>query len=103
MENKFVKKIKNDLYLSDSDIEILDKYEIDYLKFKSVKELMFYLENIVRNNDVEDDLEELFSLMRKYCKEKIKLIPLKESSEMAEYMNQKISILGKKYDIIISR
>ena len=50
-----------------------------------------------------DDLEELFSLMRKYCKEKIKLIPLKESSEMAEYMNQKISILGKKYDIIISR
>ncbi len=66
MENKFVKKIKNDLYLSDSDIEILDKYEIDYLKFKSVKELMFYLENIVRNNDVEDDLEELLIKLSEY-------------------------------------
>lgn len=50
-----------------------------------------------------DDLEELFILMRKYCKEKISILPLKENSEMASYMNQKISILGKKYDIIISR
>ena len=66
MENKFVKKIKNDLYLSDSDIEILEKYEIDYLKFKSVKELMFQIETILRNSDVEDDLEDLLIKLSDY-------------------------------------
>ncbi len=66
MENNFTKHIKNDLYLSDSDIEILEKYEIDYLKFKSVKELMFQIETILRNTDVEDDLEDLLIKLSDY-------------------------------------
>ncbi len=66
MKDNFTKHIKNDLYLSDSDIEILEKYEIDYLKFKSVKELMFQIETILRNSDTEDDLEDLLIKLSDY-------------------------------------
>ena len=66
MKDNFTKHIKNDLYLSDSDIEILEKYEIDYLKFKSVKELMFQIEMMLRNSDVEDDLEDLLIKLSDY-------------------------------------
>ena len=66
MKDNFTKHIKNDLYLSDSDIEILEKYEIDYLKFKSVKELMFQIETMLRNTDVEDDLEDLLIKLSDY-------------------------------------
>ena len=66
MKDNFTKHIKNDLYLSDSDIEILEKYEIDYLKFKSVKELMFQIETMLRNSDVEDDLEDLLIKLSDY-------------------------------------
>ena len=66
MKDNFTKHIKNDLYLSDSDIEILEKYEIDYLKFKSVKELMFQIETMLRNTEVEDDLEDLLIKLSDY-------------------------------------
>ena len=66
MKDNFTKHIKNDLYLSDSDIEVLEKYEIDYLKFKSVKELMFQIETMLRNCDVEDDLEDLLIKLSDY-------------------------------------
>ncbi len=66
MKNSFTNYIQNDLYLSDSDIEILEKYEIDYLKFKSVKELIFYLEDILRNTDVSEDLEDLVIKLADY-------------------------------------
>ena len=66
MKDNFTKHIKNDLYLSDSDIEILEKYEIDYLKFKSVKELMFQIETILRNSDEMDDLEDLLIKLSDY-------------------------------------
>ena len=66
MKDNFTKHIKNDLYLSDSDIEILEKYEIDYLKFKSVKELMFEIETMLRNMDTEDDLEDLLIKLSDY-------------------------------------
>ncbi len=66
MKDNFTKHIKNDLYLSDSDIEILEKYEIDYLKFKSVKELMFQIETMLRNTDAEDDLEDLLIKLSDY-------------------------------------
>ena len=66
MKNKFTKNIHYDLYLSDSDIEVLEKYDIDYLKFKSVKELMFYLEEMLRYQDVDSDLEDLLIKLSDY-------------------------------------
>ena len=66
MKDNFTKHIKNDLYLSDSDIEVLEKYEIDYLKFKSVKELMFQIETMLRNYDTDDDLEDLLIKLSDY-------------------------------------
>ena len=50
-----------------------------------------------------EDMEELILLIRKYTKEKVEVLLLPEENDIAEYMNQKISILCKKYDIIISR
>ena len=66
MKNNFTKNIHHDLYLSDSDIEVLEKYDIDYLKFKSVKELMFYLEEMLRYQDVDSDLEDLLIKLSDY-------------------------------------
>ncbi len=50
-----------------------------------------------------EDLEELFKILRKYCKEKIEFILLKGTGDKVSYTNKKISILCKKYDIIILR
>ena len=66
MKNNFTKNIHHDLYLSDSDIEVLEKYDIDYLKFKSVKELMFHLEEMLRYQDIDSDLEELLIKLSEY-------------------------------------
>ena len=66
MKNNFTKNIHYDLYLSDSDIEVLEKYDIDYLKFKSVKELMFHLEEMLRYQDIDSDLEDLLIKLSDY-------------------------------------
>ncbi len=66
MKNNFTKNIHHDLYLSDSDIEVLEKYDIDYLKFKSVKELMFHLEEMLRYQDIDSDLEDLLIKLSDY-------------------------------------
>ena len=66
MKDNFTKHIKNDLYLSASDIEILEKYDIDYMKFKSVKELMFQIDAMLRNSDEMDDLEDLLIKLSDY-------------------------------------
>ena len=57
--NDFIKLRKNDIYLSDSDIKILEKYEINYLNYNNMQELLFDLEEILNNNYVDNDLEEL--------------------------------------------
>lgn len=66
IENNFTKKIKKDIYLSDNDIKILEKYEIDYLNFSNMKELMFHIEDIINNNYVDFDLEELLIKLSEY-------------------------------------
>lgn len=63
----------------------------------------FRLSNYDRILTQIEDLEELFILLRKYCKERIEVILLKDESELADYTNKKISILCQKYDIIITR
>ena len=64
--NNFLKKIKNDIYLSDQDINILKKYGINYLEFINMKELLFRIEEVLNNNYTDDDLEELEIKLSEY-------------------------------------
>ncbi len=64
--NDFIKLRKNDIYLSDSDIKVLEKYEINYLNYSNMKELLFDLEEILNNNYVDNDLEELSIKLAEY-------------------------------------
>ena len=82
--------------------ELVMGKEIQNILIKSSK-IEFYLTTYNRILTQLEDLEELFILIRKYSKETIQVIPLSGSSELAQYTNKKISILCKKYDIIISR
>ena len=66
MENNFVKMRKKNIYLSDDDIKILNKYDISYENFSNMKELMFYLQDILDNEEVESDLEDLLIKLSEY-------------------------------------
>ena len=66
MTNSFVKRIKNDIYLSDDDIRILKKYEIDYQSYLTMKDLLFEIETILNNIEVDEDLEELSLKLSEY-------------------------------------
>ena len=66
MGNDFVKKRNDNIYLSDEDIKILNKYDIAYQDFSNMKELMFYIEEIIEYEDVSDDLEELLIKLSDY-------------------------------------
>jgi len=51
-------KINDNLYLTNKEIEVLDKYEIDY--HTSIDMLMYKLDEILNDSDGElDDLEEV--------------------------------------------
>lgn len=52
-----VKKRNSDIYLSDSDINILKKYKIDYLNYHSFKELLFSIDEYLDLLDTADALE----------------------------------------------
>ena len=52
--------------LSDGDIKILKKYDIDYNNYFNMKELMFDIEEMINNIDVESDLEELLIKLSDY-------------------------------------
>ena len=55
----FLKQIKNDIYLSDTWIEILERYDIDYRKYNSVSALIFDIEEILNSGVEANELEEL--------------------------------------------
>lgn len=50
-------KINDDLYLTNKQMEVLDRYDIDYQN-KSINELIYEIEDILNENDYED-LEEV--------------------------------------------
>lgn len=66
--NNLIKDIYNDknmskmrgngIYLSDNDVDILNKYDIDYKKYSSLSNLIFDIEEVL-NEEVYDDLEEI--------------------------------------------
>lgn len=66
MENSFVKARKEDIYLSDADMKILEKYEIDYNSYSNMQELLFSIEDILNNNYTDSDLEELLIKLSEY-------------------------------------
>ena len=66
MQNSFIKKQKENIYLSNDDMKILKKYDINYQEFSNMKELMFYIEDIINQNYVDDDLEELLIKLNDY-------------------------------------
>ena len=66
MTNSFVKKVSKDIYLSDEDIKVLEKYEVDYKNFSSMKELIFHLEDLFNNYYVDEDLDLLITKLSEY-------------------------------------
>ena len=59
IEKTKLKKIKNDIYLSDAWIEILERYDIDYRKYNSISTLIFDIEEILNSGVEANELEEL--------------------------------------------
>lgn len=57
-DNK-LNKISDNLYLSNRQIEILKRYEIDYKKFNDIKSLMYEVETALDEVYDEDDLQAL--------------------------------------------
>ncbi len=62
----FLKQIKNDIYLTNKDISVLDKYEINYLSCSNMKELLFKIETILNNEEADFDLEDLSIKLSEY-------------------------------------
>ena len=53
-----LKQRKNGIYLSDEQINILEKYNINYLNYNNINELIFYIEDYLNNSYMElEDLE----------------------------------------------
>ncbi|MDD3453329.1 MAG: SGNH/GDSL hydrolase family protein [Bacilli bacterium] len=105
-ENKEIKinnknqTIKNALIKSDLITLSIGMNDINYkIKITDENKLYDYADEIA------NDMEQLFSLIKKYCKEKIVYIGLYNSfgtkyDEIFRYLNTKIEILCHKYNII---
>ena len=52
--NKFV-EVGNGLMLTNREIDILKRYNIDYSKCKSLKEIIFEIESIIEDMDIVDE------------------------------------------------
>ena len=59
IENTKLNKIKKDIYLSNDQIDILNRNGIDYLKFNSMSELIFEIEELLNNGYDSEELEDL--------------------------------------------
>ena len=57
-KNMSMNKINDNLYLSNNQIDILDRYNIEY-KSKNIEELLFELDEILNNENDYEDLEKL--------------------------------------------
>lgn len=59
--NKLI-KVNNNLYLTNNQIDILKRYDIDYETSNSLRDLMIKIENVL---DYEEDIPELIDLLDK--------------------------------------
>ena len=58
-DKNMLKMKKNGIYLSDNDVEVLRRYNIDYNKYVSLSSLIFDIESILNEDTDVDDLEEV--------------------------------------------
>ena len=62
IENNKLIKVNNNLYLTNNQIDILKRYNIDYETSNSLRDLMIKIEDIL---DYEEDIPELEDLLDK--------------------------------------
>ena len=55
--HSFLQKRENGLLLSDEEIEVLKRYDIDYLNYSNISSLLFEIEEYLNNNPDAEDLE----------------------------------------------
>lgn len=68
INNNSLVKINDQLYLKKYQIEILEYYHIEYQKCSSVSEILFLIEEILENGEVEDSdvLEEVAMSLQEF-------------------------------------
>ena len=57
IEKNMLKELDNGLLLSDAHIEILERYNVNYKECGSINELLFYIEEILNEDDECQELE----------------------------------------------
>lgn len=60
-DKSMIKMRSNGIYLSDNQIEVLKRYDIDYKKYISLNSLIFEIEEILNEEVDASDLEEVSS------------------------------------------
>ena len=60
-DKNMIKMRDNGIYLSDNQIEVLKKYDIDYKKYISLNSLIFEIEEILNEEVDASDLEDVSS------------------------------------------
>lgn len=58
-DNDIIKMRGNGIYLSNNQVEVLRKYNIDYEKYNSLNSLIFEIEEVLNEETDLDDLEEI--------------------------------------------
>ena len=58
MEEELLIKTKNNLLISQKDKEILKQYHIDVDQYKTLNELLYAIDNILDNEDLDSDEED---------------------------------------------
>lgn len=58
-DKNMIKMRGNGIYLSDNQIEVLKRYNIDYNKYSSLSSLIFEIEKILNEEADIEDLEEV--------------------------------------------
>ena len=64
-ENLLLKRRENDMLLSDYQISILKRNNIDYKKYSSIRELVFEIENYL-DEDYDEELDMVSSQLAEY-------------------------------------
>ena len=59
LEKNFLKVRNNGIMLSDEQIEVLNRYNIDYNKYYNIEQLIYEIEEVLENNYSEKRYEYL--------------------------------------------
>lgn len=64
-ESDFLKRINN-IYITENQVKVLEKYGIDINKYNNINELIYYIENFLNNSNSMDDLEWVSESLSEY-------------------------------------